>query len=192
MNVKIIMLVFFGCSYICASGSFSQKMSDVSPEVIVTGNFTVAGYPIEIRSNNDGNIFSIAVNDIVYTLREYHFISQVKYSFDKKNMIMEIMRWNPKYSGAAYQSLLLVHLVENKKALKIEECFSREYLKLIDGHDRFVKTIGSLDNFPVIELEIGYHLKQGYPTDVGYEWTKWNVCSRLPLSRLSPSGEISQ
>ncbi|MGB1128327.1 MAG: hypothetical protein ACPG3X_08195, partial [Opitutales bacterium] len=106
-------------------------------------------------------------------------------------IIFNISGWTDQKSGVHSQGIIYITPRNGEDwsgPLKVVECLSPEYLQNLDGYRRGVVEVGNVDQFPVVEVKLLYYLSRSSPSEVGYEWIKWNLRTRLPLSELSPTG----
>ena len=189
----ILYLLVAGALGLCANEHrliHSPNADLVHPMFI--GAIEHAEREIEIKVNDKGNLTSIVIDgEIEYFLSEYKFVSQVLIPQSGEAIVLNIAGWRDRSSGVNSQGIIYITPRSNTDwsgPLQIVECLSPEYLQNLDGYRRSVVEVGNAEQFPVVEVKLLYYLSRSSSSKVGYEWIKWNLRKRLPLSKLSPTG----
>jgi hypothetical protein len=162
---------------------FSYSASPIVSTEGVTGSWIIGDHELRVFGNDEGNIFSVSVVGVVsYTLREHSFISQIAVAPDENHIVLEVSRWRIEGAGSYYESLLYLSLEPGGQAISFVECMSAGYVDKFYNGRTVIRAIGSVAEFPIIELEVGKATSRNLPTDIVYVWESWDLKRRLPVS----------
>lgn len=135
-----------------------------------------SGSKVELKSGANGSLLISAGDGVVMPLEDDCYVESVQ--MDKMGLVAvaHVNRLDESYGGVFYSRLIVIL----DRPSEFEECIvkevlSRSQLKSIDGRSRRVITLGSIDDFPLVDVFMAYDELPTRPTAVLYEWQRWDA-----------------
>lgn len=101
-------------------------------------------------------------------------------------LVLHVNRLEASVGGVFYSHLVV--MCDNPVLSELPalvEVFQKSDVVRKDGRQRDLITLGCVDDFPVLDLFMGYNETNERPTATLYEWQQWNVIDNIFVRTLS-------
>ncbi len=165
--VKLVVMgtLFFGFSAICCGKETVEKMSATSWRIPFE-------HELILELKNDERHEIRTKDGLVFQTEKNHYVTQVEINGSGKTALFSVFRHGSS-GGFWYSYLILLQLKDGRTAAS--RVLKTEDLDAIDGRDRRVSAIGTLGDFPNVELLMMFTEKVELPSKIIREWQIWNL-----------------